>query len=104
MSEIGARLSPDCDVAMIWYYDHADRLIKVSLRSFHDTVDVSEVAKKFGGGGHKKAAGFTLPGDANVDDIFDDIKLKKEKTVAKRQPRQRRATKKKADKPDTGTS
>ena len=71
MSEIGARLSPDCDVAMIWYYDHNDKVIKVSLRSFHDTVDVSEVAKKFGGGGHKKAAGFILPGDAIVDDVFD---------------------------------
>ena len=94
MSEIGSRLSPDCDVAMIWYYDHADRLIKVSLRSFHDTVDVSEVAKKFGGGGHKKASGFTLPGDANVDDIFDDVKLKKEKaSVSKRQTR--RTTRKK---------
>ena len=72
MSEIGARLSPDCDIAMIWYYDHNDKTIKVSLRSFHDTIDVSEVAKKFGGGGHKKAAGFTLPGDAVVDDIFDN--------------------------------
>ena len=94
MSEIGNRLAPDCDVAMIWYYDHADRLIKVSLRSFHDTVDVSEVAKKFKGGGHKKAAGFTLPGDANVDDIFDDVRLKKEKaSVSKRQTR--RSTRKK---------
>ncbi len=72
MSEIGARLSPDCDFAMIWFYDHEDRIIKVSLRSFHDTMDVSELAKRFGGGGHKKAAGFTLPGDALVDDIFDD--------------------------------
>ena len=72
MSEIGARLSPDCDFAMIWYFDHEDKKIKVSLRSFHDHVDVSEISKKFGGGGHKKAAGFTLPGDALVDDIFDD--------------------------------
>lgn len=71
MSEIGARLSPDCDFALIWYYDHEDRIIKVSLRAFHDHVDVSEISKKFGGGGHKKAAGFTLPGDAIVDDIFD---------------------------------
>ena len=71
MSEIGARLSPDCDFAMIWYYDHEDRIIKVSLRAFHDHVDVSEISKKYGGGGHKKAAGFTLPGDALVDDLFD---------------------------------
>ena len=45
ISEIGARLSTDCDFAMIWYYDHDDKIIKVSLRSFHDAVDVSELAK-----------------------------------------------------------
>ena len=56
MSEIGARLAPDCDFAMIWYWDHEDQMTKVSLRAFHETVDVSEIAKKFGGGGHKKAA------------------------------------------------
>lgn len=32
-----------------------------SLRSRLDGIDVSEVAKKFGGGGHKNAAGFTVP-------------------------------------------
>ena len=74
MSEIGSRLAPDCDFAMIWYYDHNDRDIKVSLRAFHDTVDVSEIAKKFGGGGHKKAAGFRLPGDFTIDEIFDKPK------------------------------
>jgi len=74
ISEIGARLAPDCDFAMIWYYDHNDRDIKVSLRAFHETVDVSEVAKKYGGGGHKKAAGFRLPGDAVVDELFDEKK------------------------------
>jgi hypothetical protein len=71
MSEIGARLSPDCDFAVIWFYDHKDRIIKVSLRAFHDHIDVSEIAKTYAGGGHRKAAGFTLPGDALVDDIFD---------------------------------
>jgi hypothetical protein len=29
MSEIGSRLAPDCDFAMIWYYDHNDKDIKV---------------------------------------------------------------------------
>ena len=83
MSEIGSRLAPDCDFAMIWYYDHCDRIIKVSLRAFHDTIDVSEIAKKFGGGGHRKAAGFTLPGNSIVDDMFDSEKKKKGKTVKK---------------------
>ena len=78
MSEIGARLSPDCDFAMIWYFDHEDRQIKVSLRSFHDSVDVSEIAKRFGGGGHKKAAGFTLDEGTHVENIFQD----KEKPVS----------------------
>ena len=72
ISEIGARLSTDCDFAMIWYYDHDDKIIKVSLRSFHDAVDVSELAKEFGGGGHRKAAGFQMPGDMRVDEVFDD--------------------------------
>ena len=71
ISEIGARLSPDCDFAVIWYYDHKDRMIKVSLRAFHDHVDVSEIAKRYAGGGHIKAAGFTLTEDALVDDLFD---------------------------------
>ena len=71
MSEIGARLAPDCDFAVIWYYDHNDKRIKVSLRAFHDHVDVSEISKQYKGGGHKKAAGFTLPGDFNIEDLFD---------------------------------
>ena len=71
MSEIGAKLSPDCDYALIWYYDHNDRMIKVSLRAFHEHIDVSEVSKRFGGGGHKKAGGFTLPGDFKIEDLFD---------------------------------
>ena len=34
---------------------------KVSLRS-NDNVDVSKIAQYFGGGGHKKASGFTMAG------------------------------------------
>lgn len=74
MSEIGTRLAPDCDFAMIWYWDHDAQHTKVSLRAFHDTVDVSEISKKFGGGGHKKAAGFQLPKNKHVEDIFDKPK------------------------------
>ncbi|HCT51361.1 MAG TPA: hypothetical protein DF712_02775, partial [Balneola sp.] len=73
MSEIGARLAPDCDFAMIWYYDHDDKDIRVSLRAFHDKIDVSEIAKKYKGGGHKKAAGFRLPGDFKIEDLFDKV-------------------------------
>jgi phosphoesterase RecJ-like protein len=33
---------------------------KVSMRTTKDDVDLSEIASSFGGGGHRKAAGFTL--------------------------------------------
>ena len=46
MSEIGSRLSPDCDFAVIWYYDHEDGINKFSLRAFHDHVDVLDRGAK----------------------------------------------------------
>lgn len=43
------------------YYQNADRYWVYSLRSrSEDDVDVSAIAKVFGGGGHKHAAGFPL--------------------------------------------
>ena len=41
------------------YYDTADHRI-FSLRSTEEGIDVSEVAKFYGGGGHKHAAGFKV--------------------------------------------
>lgn len=37
--------------------------IKGSLRTTKENIDVSRLAKMFGGGGHKKAAGFTIKGN-----------------------------------------
>ena len=71
MSEIGAALSPKCDFAVIWFYDHDTRQVKVSLRAHHEDADVSEIAKRYGGGGHRKAAGFNLPVGINIETIFD---------------------------------
>ncbi len=41
------------------YWDHANGR-SFSLRSDSDGLDVAEVAKNYGGGGHEKAAGFTM--------------------------------------------
>lgn len=41
------------------YFDRADGKRVFSLRSVGD-FDVSEIAKRYGGGGHKNAAGFTV--------------------------------------------
>ena len=81
MSEIGATLAKDCDFAMIWYYDHDANIYKVSLRAFHDTMDVSEIAKSFGGGGHRKAGGFVLPKTTHPDSIFNVDDESSEDTV-----------------------
>jgi oligoribonuclease NrnB/cAMP/cGMP phosphodiesterase (DHH superfamily) len=71
MSEIGNALSVKCDYAVIWYWDHDMQQVKVSLRAHHDDADVSEIAKRFGGGGHRKAAGFALPVGQMIESIFD---------------------------------
>lgn len=44
-------------IAIIWHYSRD--IISVHLRS-DGSVDVSEIAKKYGGGGHKSAAAFKL--------------------------------------------
>ena len=41
------------------YWDHTDGR-SFSLRSSEDGIDVAEVSKIYGGGGHEKAAGFTV--------------------------------------------
>jgi phosphoesterase RecJ-like protein len=41
---------------------------KVSLRSSEGDVDVSKIARKHGGGGHKRAAGFST--DLELDDLI----------------------------------
>jgi phosphoesterase RecJ-like protein len=47
--------------AVVFFKLGADGEIRVSMRSKYD-VDVRSVASRHGGGGHKNAAGFTVPG------------------------------------------
>ncbi len=49
----------------------ADEKIKGSFRTTKDDVDVSALAKKLGGGGHKKAAGFTTTG--TIKEVLEKI-------------------------------
>jgi nanoRNase/pAp phosphatase (c-di-AMP/oligoRNAs hydrolase) len=41
--------------------------VKGSLRTPRDDVDLTEVAGVFGGGGHRKASGFAVPGRLERD-------------------------------------
>lgn len=44
------------------FREKQNNMIKVSMRTTKDDIDVSQIAKTFGGGGHKKAAGFSIEG------------------------------------------
>lgn len=61
-SEIGNELAKRSDngIGMVYYVDGSRRQVNISLRSVGD-VDVAKIAQGFGGGGHKNAAGCSLP-------------------------------------------
>ena len=48
-------------VGMI-FVEQSDKHVKISWRALEEGVDVSPIAKKFGGGGHAAAAGADVPG------------------------------------------
>lgn len=48
--------------AVMLFHDRGDGFVKASLRTIHDDIDLAAFATKFGGGGHKKASGFTVKG------------------------------------------
>ncbi len=64
ISNIASMLStvPSIKIAMVIYQADANR-IKGSLRTEkHNNIDVSAIAHTLGGGGHKLASGFSIPG------------------------------------------
>jgi oligoribonuclease NrnB/cAMP/cGMP phosphodiesterase (DHH superfamily) len=61
-SEVGNKLSKGYPFSVVFFEDLNSEKIVYSLRSDGDnpnSIDVSEVAKMMGGGGHKNAAGFS---------------------------------------------
>lgn len=61
-SDVGNGLlkeNPTSDFAVTYY--HARNGISYSLRSEEGRVDVSKIAEKYGGGGHRNASGFRVP-------------------------------------------
>jgi oligoribonuclease NrnB/cAMP/cGMP phosphodiesterase (DHH superfamily) len=71
VSELGAKICETHDVAVVWYLDHDKRQWRVSLRS-RKGVDVTGIARHYGGGGHAQAAGFSLGWDEHIEGIFLD--------------------------------
>lgn len=69
------RITKDVEVAMFLYELGANEY-KVSLRA-NGNVDVSKIAQHFGGGGHVKAAGFSIFGtpQENIEKIVSQVEL-----------------------------
>jgi|15BtaG_2_1085339.scaffolds.fasta_scaffold27542_2 nanoRNase/pAp phosphatase (c-di-AMP/oligoRNAs hydrolase) len=57
-SELGNILSENEEYAAVYYFD--GEKYRFSLRSWDNRMDVSSIASEFGGGGHRKAAGFSI--------------------------------------------
>jgi oligoribonuclease NrnB/cAMP/cGMP phosphodiesterase (DHH superfamily) len=60
-SDAGHQMAKDEAFAACYWDTPTGRTF--SLRSADDGIDVSEIAKKYGGGGHARAAGFSVPLD-----------------------------------------
>lgn len=67
-SELGHKLAEKTGTFGVIYY-YFEGKWRFSLRSVDD-FDVSEIAKKMGGGGHKNAAAFTIPFENPVTSIL----------------------------------
>lgn len=75
ISEVGNEIAQRAEregsasYSLSYFYDTERRLNICSLRALKtNSVDVSAVARLFGGGGHAKASGFTYKGD--MEDLF----------------------------------
>ncbi len=64
-SDVGADMLkkyPLGDFSCIWNYDLNKNQTYFSLRSTNDRMDVSIMAQRYGGGGHRNASGFMIEG------------------------------------------
>jgi nanoRNase/pAp phosphatase (c-di-AMP/oligoRNAs hydrolase) len=58
---------------LAWSWDGKRCNFYCSLRSRDDGPDVSEIAKRFGGGGHEHAAGFRCSRLDAASDVFAEV-------------------------------
>lgn len=79
-SDVGNILAEDAPFALVW--NRKGNITNVSLRSKNDVgLDVSKIAERFGGGGHKHAAGFRVEGYVDWIDVSENDEIEKLKTV-----------------------
>ncbi len=61
------------DLSASWHYEFPVDEWWISLRSLDTGADVSAICKEFGGGGHMRAAGFTIRAPDNLNTIFKRV-------------------------------
>ena len=75
-SELGNALAEQSgSFGLIWQLS-GDGEVKASLRSKGKTLDVSEIATRYGGGGHPNAAGFRMPADQFFSEVLKMVPRK----------------------------
>ncbi|MDT3776873.1 DHHA1 domain-containing protein [Nitrospira sp. MA-1] len=70
-SQIGEHLSERHPFCLIWHQKDGRRYF--SLRSKTGGISVSDIAAKYGGGGHTHAAGFSIPLDDDPQDFLNPV-------------------------------
>lgn len=60
---------PNCKMSVLLSEDMKGN-VQGSMRSGNKKVDVSKLSSQLGGGGHKMAAGFTIPGKIIIDEVW----------------------------------
>lgn len=60
---------PNCKMSMLLSEDMKGN-VQGSIRTNEGGMDASELSTKLGGGGHKKAAGFTIPGKIVAEEVW----------------------------------
>ncbi len=57
----------DIDIVLVYHKTQKVDLYRISMRSYKETVDLSVLAKKFGGGGHPRASGLSIKDIKKLD-------------------------------------
>lgn len=66
---------PDSKAAIL-FFETPEGSMRASLRTEKDDVDIGKIARLFGGGGHKKAAGFNIEAELKLNKNGWEILLK----------------------------
>jgi oligoribonuclease NrnB/cAMP/cGMP phosphodiesterase (DHH superfamily) len=73
-SEVAGELAKNRPFGIAWYMNREGKII-VSLRVRDGGLDVSAIAKRYGGGGHAKASGFGWPRADALPAYHDDLRV-----------------------------